>query len=111
MLVVIKFVKVSSKIELQKLVKRFILFIAFISFTSCSASPNVITKEEFELIQEGMSYQEVIDIIGQEYTDVNDEAWGAGIPTIFTWKNQDGSQVSISMSYGARVANKWQKGL
>lgn len=93
------------------LIKTIILFLSLISLTSCSVLPRAVTKEEFELIQKGMSYQEVVNTIGQEHTDVNDEAWGAGVPTIFTWNNKDGSQVSISMSYRGTVADKWQEGL
>ena len=99
------------KMKQPKSTKKIILFFSFISLISCSISPKIVTKEEFNSIQKGMSYQEVVDTIGQEYTDVNDEAWGVGVPTIYTWENQDGSQISISMSYKGTVANKWQKGL
>nr|WP_275941792.1 DUF3862 domain-containing protein [Nostoc sp. UIC 10630] len=78
--------------------------------SSCSLLNNVVTKEEFDKIKQGMSYQEVIDVVGEKPTDDNSESWGAYVPTVWIWKNANGSRVDVSFDRG-QVFSKSQKGL
>lgn len=87
---------------------KFILLSVIVS--SCSILNNVVTKEEFNKIKNEMSYQEVIDIIGEKPSDDNSEHWAAYVPTVWIWKNVNGSEVRVSFSEG-KVISKSQKGL
>ena len=57
-----------------------------------------------------MSYEEVIDIMGEKPSDDNSEHWAAYVPTVWIWKNVNGSEVRVSFSEG-KVISKSQKGL
>jgi len=88
-----------------------IAIIAFtISLSSCSLLNNVVNREKYDQIQKGMSYEEVFKIIGSEPSDSNSKEWGNYIPTILIWRNINGSEVRVYISYG-EVYEKTEKGL
>ncbi|ALB39881.1 MULTISPECIES: DUF3862 domain-containing protein [unclassified Anabaena] len=93
--------------KISKTIK-FILLSVIVS--SCSILNNVATKEEFDKIKNEMSYEEVIDIMGEKPSDDNSEHWATYVPTVWIWKNMNGSEVRVSFSEG-KVISKSQKGL
>lgn len=55
----------------------------------------VITKEESNQIHEGMSYDEVVAIIGEEGILEKESRMSYGIHTAYKWDNSDGSSAFI----------------
>jgi hypothetical protein len=77
---------------------------------SIAAPPPVVTKAEFDRIKEGMSYDEVVKVIGApgEQLSSNDLA---GIKTVmYSWANSSGSNMN-AMFQNDKLIQKAQFGL
>lgn len=78
------------------------------------ANTNKITLEKFNQIQSGMTYQEVVDIIGEEgnilseSNIMNDEQYKT---TMYYWYGQDGISNANVTIQGGKVISKAQIGL
>jgi len=71
-------------------------------------SQKYITKREYDQIEHGMTYTEVVKILGKESSVVSTSSGFDGDTTvIYTWINLDGSIVSVIMQNG-RVIMKSQ---
>ncbi|MDP2181687.1 MAG: hypothetical protein Q8K99_03865 [Actinomycetota bacterium] len=70
----------------------------------------VVTSAEYDQLTEGMTYQEVVAVIGAE----GEESEGSevdGFPTVmFTWTNPDGSNMNV-MLHNGKLVKKTQVGL
>lgn len=79
-----------------------------------TAETSKITLEKFNQIQTGMTYQEVVDIIGEEgtvlsETDImNDEQYKT---TMYYWYGEDGISNANVTIQGGKVISKAQIGL
>lgn len=83
------------------------------SSTSSSVvqSNNAITLEKFSKIQTGMTYQQVVDIVGTEGTLSTESSVGNLTYQIYYWYGSDGiSNATISFDNG-KVSGKSQIGL
>lgn len=70
-----------------------------------------ITLEEFNKIQNGMSYDEVKEIVGCEGTVNSDTEVGSIKMTIYSWYGKDGiSNANVNIENG-KLINKTQIGL
>lgn len=89
---------------------------ALISFAGCSQSPEPapgppkIHLASFEKIKKGMSYEEVVKVVG----DPGEVPDGADIKNpgtvVVTWSNDDGSRATLAFSKGKVVVSR-QSGL
>lgn len=71
---------------------------------------NEVTMEEYKKIKNGMSYEEVVEIIGFEGTEMSSNEL-AGIKTImYSWQNADGSNMN-AMFQNNKLNSKAQFGL
>lgn len=78
--------------------------------TRLSPSPRIVTKSEYDFLQAGMSYLQVIRIIGFRGEDLGQSEL-AGISTVmYAWKNSNGSNMNAVFQDGALVS-KAQFGL
>ncbi|SMP05774.1 protein of unknown function [Laceyella tengchongensis] len=69
-----------------------------------------VTMEEFKKIKNGMTYEEVVKIIGFEGTEMSSSELG-GIKTImYSWQNDDGSNMN-AMFQNNKLNTKAQFGL
>ena len=69
-----------------------------------------VTMEEFNKIKNGMTYEEVVKIIGFEGTEMSSSEIG-GIKTImYSWQNDDGSNMN-AMFQNNKLNTKAQFGL
>jgi hypothetical protein len=69
-----------------------------------------VTMEEFKKIKNGMTYEEVVKIIGFEGTEMSSTEIG-GIKTImYSWQNDDGSNMN-AMFQNNKLNTKAQFGL
>jgi hypothetical protein len=67
---------------------------------------SAISMAQYDTIQTGMSYQEVVKILGRPGVEAASSQNGAG----YRWQNADGSMVSVIFVNG-RVGGKGQNGL
>lgn len=69
-----------------------------------------VTKEEYDKIKTGMSYEEVVKIIGFEGEEMSQNEMG-GIKTVmYMWQNPDGSNMN-AMFQDNKLVQKAQFGL
>lgn len=81
------------------------------------AIQTVVSKAEYDQIQEGMSYQQVVDIVGSEGEEMSSSKM-QGVPgyvpeittKMYVWKNPDGTNM-ICMFQNDRLITKSQTGL
>lgn len=74
---------------------------------------NTVTKEEFDKIETGMTYREVVEIIGFDGELNSQVDIGAGDEyktEIYTWANKNGSNMNATFQ-GDKVVSKAQIGL
>ena len=111
----------------------FILTVATLAFTACgedyeemeeaaeelatavdeeiNSQPEKVTIEEFNAIQNGMTYQQVVNIIGGEGTLAGEYSYGYGKVSTYSWEgNHWGSTVTMSFDNGI-LNSKMQIGL
>ena len=95
--------------------KKVFLFVMIVSvllsFTACS-NDKLITMDEFNDIENGMSYDKVCDIIGSE-GELASETSIAGYETaIYTWKGAGSVGANANVTFqNDKVCSKAQAGL
>jgi uncharacterized protein DUF3862 len=70
----------------------------------------VVTKAEFDQVREGMSYEEVAQIIGASGEVLSSSDLGGTKTIMYSWQNGNGSNMN-AMFQGDRLVNKAQFGL
>jgi hypothetical protein len=94
-----------------------LFFVITSGLGGCSSGGKVITKAKYGQILDGMSYKEVVQIIGKE----GEELSSSNIPAIpgvmgsittkmYMWKNSDGSNMN-AMFQNDKLMQKAQFGL
>ncbi|WP_050615567.1 DUF3862 domain-containing protein [Bacillus testis] len=80
---------------------------------SSSKSSNKLTKEKFEQIKDGMSYEEVTKIVGSKGTVVSESGdQGSNLHTVIYEFDTDGFMSNATMTFqGGKLINKAQVGL
>jgi hypothetical protein len=77
---------------------------------SALASPWPVTKAKYEVVQEGMTYDQVRTVIGAAGDEVS-RSYIAGLTTVmYLWKNSNGSNMN-AMFQNERLITKAQWGL
>ncbi|SIT08062.1 DUF3862 domain-containing protein [Kroppenstedtia eburnea] len=71
---------------------------------------NEVTKAEYDQIKNGMSYQEVVNIIGFEGEENSQNEIGGTKTIMYTWMNPDGSNMN-AMFQNDKLVQKAQFGL
>ena len=81
-------------------------------FAGCSSDENVMTLEKFNKIEVGMTYEEVVEIVGCEGELTSEASVGDHHSAIYTWKGKGsvGANAVITFSNG-EVSAKAQAGL
>ncbi|WIF95022.1 DUF3862 domain-containing protein [Caminicella sporogenes] len=86
-----------------------ILLVSIIVFTLAGCSSSKVNMEMYNKIQNGMTYEEVVNILGEGEEVSSSEV--AGIKTaIYQWVNNDGSNMNVTIQDG-KVISKAQYGL
>ena len=78
-----------------------------------SKSGNTVTKEEFDKIETGMTYEEVVEIIGFDGELISQVDIGDGDQyktEIYTWANPGGANMNATFQ-GGKMVSKAQTGL
>jgi hypothetical protein len=83
----------------------------------CSAGHQVITLDEYNQVSDGMSYSQVVSIVGEDGKE-NSSSTMPGVPgyteaiitKAYSWQNADGSNM-ICMFQNDRLISKAQAGL
>jgi hypothetical protein len=83
----------------------------------CTSGSDVVSKSEFGQISDGMSYSQVVSIIGEEGSESSSGTM-PGVPGVmesittkmYTWQNSDGSNMN-AMFQNDKLMNKAQFGL
>jgi outer membrane protein assembly factor BamE (lipoprotein component of BamABCDE complex) len=74
--------------------------------SSGSDNKVVVTQAEYSQIQNGMSYNQVVAIIGSD--GVQDTSSGNG--TSYVWQNSDGSEAAVVFDMSGHVIGKANSG-
>ena len=77
---------------------------------SNSSSDSNLTLEKFNQIKNGMSYKEVVDILGKEGTETMDSGTGKYRVQSFKWEGDNYKFITIVMT-GDKVSSKFQANL
>ena len=68
------------------------------------------TIAKFDAITTGMSYPDVTTLMGSSGEELSRSDLGGFVTIVFSWKNADGSSISVTFENGA-VFTKTQSGL
>lgn len=98
---------------MKKVLIGMLLLVVVLSFAACkSADSELITKDEFEQIETGMSYDEVCDIIGSEGDLVAENSFAGYETSIYTWKGYGSMGANANITFqNDEVFTKAQAGL
>lgn len=80
------------------------------SISNQSTIPPIVTKAEYDQLAEGMSYEQVITIIGKSGKELSRSDLGDISTVMYSWANSDGSNMNAIFQNGSLV-NKAQMGL
>ena len=107
----------TDKVNAMKYIFIPAVFFASVVMTGCASGSDVVSKEEFDRVSDGMSYSQVSSIIGDSGTESSSgtmEGVPGVMPTIttkmYTWQNSDGSNMN-AMFQNDRLITKAQAGL
>ena len=78
--------------------------------SNSSSSSSDLTLEKFNQIKNGMSYKEVVDILGKEGTETMDSGTGKYRVQSFKWEGDNYKFITIVMT-GDKVSSKFQANL
>ncbi len=70
----------------------------------------IVTMDEYNRVQQGMTYEQVVDIVGEEGQEVGRTLDLRTKTVLYRWANPDGSYM-VAMFQNGRVAQKAQYGL
>lgn len=74
------------------------------------APPPVVTRAKYERIREGMTYEQVREILGETGEELSRSDIGGYTTVMYSWKNSNGSNMNAMFQNG-RLVNKAQFGL
>lgn len=89
--------------------RKLILIAAAIAISACSIAMTV-TKAKYDAITEGMSYSQVVAIIGQEGEEQSRSKIGDLTSVSYSWKNSTGSNM-FAIFQNDKMTMKAQYGL
>jgi hypothetical protein len=72
--------------------------------------PATVTRAKYERIQDGMFYEQVVGIIGQEGQELSRSSVAGYSTVMYSWKNSNGSNMNAMFQNG-RLVTKAQFGL
>jgi hypothetical protein len=78
--------------------------------STTSGSGDIVTAAEYRRIQEGMSYSDVVRVIGSHGQELSSSEVAGYITIMYSWENPDGSNMN-AMSQNGELVTKAQFGL
>lgn len=84
--------------------------VASIAFSGSGGSGQVYSMSQFNRVQNGMTLDQVVDIMGDGGTKSVDQEVAGYTGQIYTWQNPDGSNMIVQFQNG-EVVTKAQAGL
>ena len=75
------------------------------------AAGRIVTPEEYQKVQTGMTYDEVVQIVGVQGQE---HKMGTGTPTgekVYSWDNSDGTYMSATFGGDGKLTAKTDSGL
>lgn len=73
-------------------------------------APQKITLAKFNKIKSGMTYEEVVEILGEEGTVMSDSEMGGQTAVMYSWSNKNGSNMNAMFQNGGLI-NRSQFGI
>lgn len=100
-----------------KVIRATLGVVALMGLVGCGSASRVVTAEEFSQVNNGMSYSQVVSIVGAE-GNLTSSNYMDGVPGVmgsidtraYIWQNKDGSNM-ICMFQNDRMMTKAQAGL
>jgi hypothetical protein len=86
------------------------LVASMLAIAGCASGDRLVTKEKYEIITNGMSYQEVARIIGAPGAEQASSGAADSYTVMYDWKNSDGSNMT-AMFQDNKMTMKAQYGL
>lgn len=100
-----------------KVIRAAVCVTALLGLVGCGSASHVVTLDEFNQISNGMSYSQVVSIVGAEgslassnYMDGVPGVMGSIDTRAYMWRNNDGSNM-MCMFQNDRMMTKAQAGL
>ena len=75
-----------------------------------AAMPRIVTAEAFGGVEEGMTYAQVVEIVGAEGTAIGQSTLAGTTTVLYQWANPDSSNMSATFQNGVLIG-KTQSGL
>ena len=75
-----------------------------------TAQPLVVTRADYESVRTGMSYEQVLSIVGTPGVELSRSDIAGYTTVMYSWKNSNGSNMNAMFQNG-RLVNKAQFGL
>ena len=87
------------------------LFALILMLSGCATTPPTVTLDEYNRIQNGMTYGEANGIVGEKGKEMSrTEIPGAPLTVMYGWQNSDGSNMN-AMFQNDKLVTKAQFGL
>jgi len=68
--------------------------------------PLGVTAEKFDRVANGMKYEDVSEIVGQEGREMSRDVVGTVTTVVYTWSNDDGSKMTATFKNGSLVSKE-----
>jgi hypothetical protein len=81
-----------------------------VALTNSPESSPALSKDRYDRVSSGMNYREVASILGQSGEEVSSSDFAGNSAKMYSWKNEDGSNISILFQNG-KLVTKAQYGL
>jgi len=87
-----------------------IIFLMLVLLFVCGCSVGRITEENYNKIHDGMSFNEVVEILGDDYDISSNAGYGEYSSSCYVWEGLGGANITIIFLNG-KVFSKAQAGL
>ena len=68
-----------------------------------AAMPRIVTAEAFGHVEEGMTYAQVVEIVGAEGTETGQSTLAGTTTVLYQWANPDSSNMSATFQNGVLI--------